>query len=376
MPLRCQSSTGPVFAFLQDATSWNALRVANAKQRHLIMPCCQAAVSLKRSRLGTQFFAHVRAEGCDVKPESREHLLAKERIALAAVSAQWEACTEARDNASPCGWVADVLCTRSAPPGRVAFEVQWSRQALEETQRRQIAYRTAGLRGLWLMRQQDLVISKETPAFRLVFEKETNSLEVWLPAERYYVTASIRSRFTERDWGQCIGLYEFVRGALNGALKFDPLANRTVDISVALASAACFKCKKPIRVVRGLTVQGDRTCPEIGTFSFSLAELEEGFADAERWIEQEIPAARLLPYAVGPVKRRFSHTVQERYLSNGCIHCGALQGRFYEFEVYDETPIVIDARIQLTEPLLAACSYAQGVRRWWFDKSRVATDAP
>jgi hypothetical protein len=225
-----------------------------------------------------------------------------------------------------------------------------------------------------LMRQQDLVISKETPAFRLVFGKETNSLEVWLPAEPYYVTALVRSRFTERDWGQRIGLYEFVRGALNGALKFDPLANRTVDISVALASTACFKCKKPIRVVRGLTVQGDRTCPEIGTFSFSLAELEEGVADAERWIEQEFPAARLLPYAVGPVKRRFSHTVQDRYLSNGCIHCGALQGRFYEFEVYDEKPIVIDARIKLTEPLLAACAEAQGVRRWWFDKTRVETD--
>ena len=55
--------------------------------------------------------------------------------------------------------------------------------------------------------------------------------------------------------------------------------------------------------------------------------MEEGIADAEGWVEQEIPEARLLPYAVGPIKRRFSHTAQERYLSNGCIHCGALQGR-------------------------------------------------
>ncbi|HWS65092.1 MAG TPA: hypothetical protein VN325_20215 [Steroidobacteraceae bacterium] len=41
------------------------------------------------------------------------------------------------------------------------------------------------------------------------------------------------------------------------------------------------------------------------------------------------------------------------------------KGRFYEFEVWDLTPIEIDARIQLTEPLLAACSQ--------FDKSWVAT---
>lgn len=376
MPLRCQSPNGPVLAFLQDAISWNALRDANAKRRHLTMPCCQSAVALKRSRLGTQFFAHVRGEGCDAKPESREHLLAKERIALAAVNAHWEVWTEARDNANPCGWVADVLCAKSTSRGKVAFEVQWTRQTHEETQRRQLAYRTAGIRCLWLMRQQDLIVSKETPAFRLVFDKETNSLEVWLPAEPYSVTASIRSRFAEEDWGQRIGLYEFVIGALNGALKFDPLANRQVDVSVALASTTCFKFKKPIRIVHGLTVQGDRTCPGIGTFSFSLAELEEGAADAEGWIAREIPAARLQPFAVGPIKRRFSHTVQDSYLSNGCIHCGALQGRFYEFEVCDVTPIEIDARIQLAEPLLAACSYAQGVRRWWFDKSRVATDAP
>lgn len=112
MPLRCQSPTGPVFYFLQDTVSWSALRNANAKQHHLTMPCCQVAVSLNRSPLGTQFFAHTRAEGCGTKPKSQEHLLAKERIAEAAVIAHWEAWTEARDNATPCDWVAEVLCTR------------------------------------------------------------------------------------------------------------------------------------------------------------------------------------------------------------------------------------------------------------------------
>lgn len=369
MPLRCQSPTGPVFAFAQDGISWNALADANRQQRHLTMPCCQAAVVLKKSSLGTRFFAHVRAGRCEAEPESREHLLAKEKIAHAAVSAGWEAFTEARDDAHPCGWVADVLCTRSNSPARVAFEVQWTRQTLEETYRRQTAYRMAGVRSLWLMRQQDLLVSKETPAFRLLFQKETGALEVWLPGEPYHGTASIRSRFTERDWGQRIVLYDFVRGALNGALKFDPLANRTVDVSVALASTACFKCRKSIRVVQHLTIEGDRTCPGIGTFSFSLAELEMGLTDAERWIEQQLSAARLQPYGVGPIRRRFSHTVQERYLSNGCVHCGALQGRFYEHDVYDETPTVIEARIEMTESLLEACYEARGMRRWWFDTS-------
>jgi Competence protein CoiA-like family len=364
-----------VLAFLQDVASWKALRDTNAQQRHLTMPCCRAAVTLKTSRLGTQFFAHVRGVGgCDAKPESREHLLAKEGIARAAVSAHWEALTEARDNTMPCRWIADVLCTKITSRARIAFEVQWTRQSSEETQRRQLAYRSAGIWCLWLMRQQDLIVSQETPAFRLALEKETNALEVWLPAEPYCATASTRSRFAEGDWGQRVSLHEFIRGALNGALKFDPLANRDVDVSIALASANCFKCKEPIRIVQNLTVQGNRTCPGIGTFSFSLAELEEGLGHEESWIAQEIPPARLQPYGVGPITRRFSHTMQERYLSNGCIHCGALQGRMYEADVYDETPIELDARITLTEPLLSACYFSQGVRRWWFDESWVVAD--
>jgi hypothetical protein len=220
------------------------------------------------------------------------------------------------------------------------------------------------------MRQQDLVVSKETPAFRLVFQKETRALEVWFPGKPYDVTSSIRSRFTEQDWGQRIGLHDFVRGALSGALKFDPLTNRTVEVSVSLASTDCFKCGKAIRVVQHLTVQGDRTCPGIGTFSFSLAELEAGYVEAESWIARELPADRLQPYAVGPIRRRYSHTVSERYLSNGCVHCGVLQGRFYEHDVWDETPILIEAQIELTESLLEACFDARGMRRWWFDTAK------
>jgi len=332
------------------------------------MPCCQATAVLKRSSLGTQFFAHQRKAACSTGPESREHLLAKDAVARAAISAGWNAVTECKDSVAD--WTADVLCTQPSHAARVAVEIQWTRQTLEETHRRQIAYRSSGVRGLWLMRQQDLVVSKETPAFRLLFQKESCAFEVWLPGNPYCVTSSIRSRFTEKDWGQRINLAEFIRGALNGALKFDPLADRTVDVSIALASTACFKCGKPIRVVQHFTIQGDRTCPGIGTFSFSLAELETGFVDAERWIEQELSEARLQAFAVGPIMRRYSHTVGERYLSNGCIHCGVLQGRFYEHDLCDETPTIIDARIDLTQRLLGTCYAAQGVRRWWFDESK------
>jgi Competence protein CoiA-like family len=76
------------------------------------MPCCQAAVVLKKSSLGTQFFAHQRTGACSTQPESREHLLAKDVIARAAIAAGWNAVTESRDAAQPSAWMADVLCTQ------------------------------------------------------------------------------------------------------------------------------------------------------------------------------------------------------------------------------------------------------------------------
>jgi competence CoiA-like predicted nuclease len=112
-------------------------------------------VVLKRSSLGTHFFAHQRTGACNTEPESREHLLAKETTARAALSVGWNATTESRDPAEPPAWIADVLCTRAKKPAKIAFEIQWTRQTHAETERRQTAYASAGVRGLWLMRQRN-----------------------------------------------------------------------------------------------------------------------------------------------------------------------------------------------------------------------------
>jgi len=235
MPLHCQSPDGPVFAFLHDENSWHALKEANRIRRHLRMPCCQVPVVLKRSSLGTLFFAHQRSGACNTEPESREHLLAKEITARAALSVGWIAATESRDLAEPPTWVADVLCTRAEKPGKIAFEIQWTRQTHAETERRQAAYASAGVRGLWLMRQRDLPISRTTPAFRLVLTKDSHvPFEVWFPGSRYSPELAVRTRIADGDWGQRIELDRFVRGALSGALKFDPLLGRRSEVTVSL----------------------------------------------------------------------------------------------------------------------------------------------
>ena len=59
MPLRCLDPAGrSIQAFDLTNDQWQALALENRKSRHFKMPCCPSLVTLKRSPLGTQFFAH------------------------------------------------------------------------------------------------------------------------------------------------------------------------------------------------------------------------------------------------------------------------------------------------------------------------------
>lgn len=120
----------------------------------------------ERSTRGTRFFAHRTRGTCTSSPETWAHLLAKDVIAKAAEAVGWEATTE-EPGETPAGgnWIADVICQRSGENGRVAVEVQWSAQSIDETRHRQARYKESRVRGLWLLRRGDLPIERETPAF-------------------------------------------------------------------------------------------------------------------------------------------------------------------------------------------------------------------
>jgi competence protein CoiA len=140
MPLRCLDPTG------RSIQSFD-LADENRKARSLRMLCCGSQVILKRSHLGTQFFAHKVVGRCATAPETEAHLQLKRTVVFAARANGWEATTEV-PGTSPLGeqWKADVLAQKGIH--KVAVDIQWAGQTNDETMRRQERYRQSGIRGL------------------------------------------------------------------------------------------------------------------------------------------------------------------------------------------------------------------------------------
>src|SRR5262245_17087096 len=70
MPLRCLDPPRgkSIHSFDLHDDEWQALKLENRTARHLRMPCCESPVVLKRSRLGTRFFAHMKRGNCATAP--------------------------------------------------------------------------------------------------------------------------------------------------------------------------------------------------------------------------------------------------------------------------------------------------------------------
>lgn len=226
MPLSALLVSEPIYAFNFRPDAWQKLRERASELR---FPCCDAGVVLKRSRIGTQFFAHARKGACITGPESIEHLQAKDAIARAAIAAGWKAETEVRGR-SPAGddWIADVLVTRGSV--KLAFEVQWARQATEVTQIRQARYETSGVRALWLMRQKDIPKpSKALPAF--LIERTDNGFCIAVDWDPIFQVAKHR-----------YPLDRFVQGALGRQLVWRPMTGKKVALTWRVRRRSCEVC--------------------------------------------------------------------------------------------------------------------------------------
>lgn len=306
MPLKAKLKGCDILAFNFDDYSWSQL-----KSKPVLMACCASKAILKKSKLGTHFFSHHRKGDCASKAESAEHLYLKNLICLIALRNDWFVMTE-QEGETPDGekWVADVYCAKGN--AKLAFEVQWSYQNKDEFIRRQKKYIASGVRGAWLFKLKsnkqywidDIPYQFDTPVFGMKMKPRG--------VENLYIP--------QFD----VALERFIEGMLQGNLEWSPKDGQRLIAEVIPHYEKCWRCKKETGVILGVTVKNNKN-REISFEKFS----DEGVPE---FILSNGISEQLLRNKIGTLKKRFSKTRGESYLSNGCFHCDAIMGNFFIFE--------------------------------------------
>lgn len=373
MPLRCLAGDSEeILAFQQTHDSWETLK-ANYRHQNLKMVCCGMPAIPKTSSLGTYFFAHTCRGDCTSAPETKEHLLAKTIIAKTALATGWKVTTEFRGE-TPTGktWIADVLAV--CGNARVAFEIQWSSQKNNETAERQKIYKESDVRCLWLFRQCDFDSSQETPAFNLLYNDQEFTVRV--PVTSSYSALCKRENSYPGDWMQEIPLAEFVMGAINKQLVWRPLIGKTLPLHLQGWKRECWRCHGTTQTLQHLIVNPKKVFPGYPEYGFSIYDFES----CPEILESLLPLEFLRRHGIGKIRNRSSKYSKGEYLANNCIHCDALQDRYFEdyynchqgVFFYDNIRPIADTEITLTSEFvskLLAPRYGKSsdwLNKWYF----------
>lgn len=369
MPLKCLQSGQPIFAFdISDEQDWQRLRNENLQHRHLAMPCCGSSVTLRTSKLGTRHFAHSRIGACTTKPESAEHLLAKSIIAQSALDQGWDARSEQAgrcDNGD--GWIADILVSKAGKRS-VAFEVQWSRQTIDETLARQRRYRDSSVRGLWLFRQTDFPSDRGVPAFRLLFDEHKEEFLVALPSPLLHPRISSRERDEARYWPQTIPLPEFVAGALDGRLKFAPAAGLLAPATIWTTKKECYACGCETKIVNFIRLNFDQIFPGHPHVDVTIYDFD-GWPGGGSILSGLLSNELLASNDIGEVKPRFGGGSPSPQISNGCVHCDSLHGQLHDLDDVHTLALGPDIHVLVDHNLIQQMDGIRDmVERWWFQR--------
>ncbi len=143
-----------VFGRALTREGWMELRkVVQTGRVHLELPCCSTPALLRVSSLGLQHFYHKPQSECSYASETIEHMRAVYLIYQACLDAGWSAKTDWFEE----NWFANVLAEKCVSAGtgvmvsrRVALQVQWSSQTLQETLDKQDVLDAQSLQTVWL----------------------------------------------------------------------------------------------------------------------------------------------------------------------------------------------------------------------------------
>jgi hypothetical protein len=311
MPLRAILNEEDLLAPLLSDNEWEELKRSKVK---IILPCCDSPGYLRTSKRGIKHFVHKQKKGCNFSGETWQHLLCKTEIVKACKAMGYDVKTEV----SGIDWRADVLATKQGKNKliKLAFEVQWSPQTLEETEKRQQKYIREGIRCCWLFKKLPTSQPRpDIPMFQIEFD------------DREIPTVIYSTKIFE--------LSDFIIELLSHYFRFCKhyLYKKAQDIRIRFFPINCWKCRKEHYIYHVKNEVYKFMCS--GGFG-----LGERFRDAQFFPEIVSKAYECLKtekaqaknMKMGEIKPRYSKTLQSAYTSFGCPYCDAIFGNHFYFE--------------------------------------------
>lgn len=293
-----------------SATEWSALRGAD-----LVMPCGARGIA-KRSALGTRFFAHHPGEHCGVdhKPESVEHLAAKEAIIGAALAAGWSAEDERR---APDGtWVADVLVSNGTR--RIAFEVQWSHQHEEDYRSRTQRYAADGIETVWFARHPSSRLDSVAPVIELLQPRDGD-----------------HEPMVKRPGSEgAVALGAVVRALLNDDVVRAPSQPAVSTTIAAWGLEECWRCHEFSVIFSPSSIEAAR-CDDCGLSTYRDRRLT-AFAHAVREASQSGLGGAVADVPMAELAMRSTKAHPSGEVGFRCPHCKATFGWNFVDQLWDD----------------------------------------
>lgn len=203
---------------------------------------------------------------------------------------------------------------------KIAFEVQWSKQTLEDTLFRQDRYKESNVKGCWFFRtapkelrdyDKNIKANKDIPAFKISKDEESN------------IIANVE--------GRQMPLKTLVSSLLTRKLKFceNIRLKPKQEVTIVFFETNCWKCQKLQHLY---TVEQNLT--SICNIDFHLygsmwnSEDIDKNAQVYEAVKQFLKTESGELLKVGALKERYSNTVGHSYLSHGCFYCNVIWGDF------------------------------------------------
>lgn len=317
MPLRAYINNEEIISIEQTDEQWKDLKKRlKDKKASLILPCCKQEGFLRTSSKGLKHFVHSKSgHVCDWESESPEQLRAKIEIIEACKENGWKAIPEYSET----NWRADVLAIQNKK--RIAFQIQWRQQTLEEIKSCQKKYIKSNVRGCWFFRSapkelrnydETLIADKEIPAFK-IFKDENSNIIAQLKQTQ-------------------LPLKSLVDSLLKRKLKFCEhiRLKPKQEITIVFFKTNCWKCKKTqycYTVEKNLQT----VCNQNFYIMSSMWDSDDIDKNPKIYeaVKQFLKSKNGEHIKVGQLKKRYSKTVRNNYLSHGCFYCDAIFGDFY-----------------------------------------------